>query len=81
MRPRGNATPTCEDRAINYSAPIAISHLPRENFGTWEFPVLHVRGGTSTGLIIWDRIAPKQLELREELLRHLMGLPFAGLNL
>ena len=67
-----------EDRVINYAAPISISHLPRENFGTWEFPVLHVRGGTSTGLIIWDRIAPKQLELREELLRHLMGLPLQG---
>ena len=57
---------------------MAIDHLPRENFGTWEFPVLHVRGGTSTGLIIWDRVAPKQLELREELLRHLMGLPLTG---
>ena len=78
MRRTGNAATICEDRAINYSAPIAISHLPRENFGTWEFPVLHVRGGTSTGLIIWDRIAPKQLELREELLRHLMGLPLQG---
>ena len=68
----------CEERAINYAAPVVISHLPRENFGTWEFPVLHVRGGTSTGLIIWDRITPKQLELREELLRHLMGLPLQG---
>jgi 2-methylaconitate cis-trans-isomerase PrpF len=37
-----------------------------------------VRGGTSTGLIIWDRAAPQQLELREELLRHLMGLPLQG---
>ena len=63
---------------MNFSAPIAINLLPRENFGTWEFPVLHVRGGTSTGLVIWDRIAPKQLELREELLRHLMGLPLQG---
>lgn len=71
-------TISSEDRVINYSAPIAVSHLPRENNGTWEFPVLHVRGGTSTGLIIWDRIAPKQLELREELLRHLMGLPLQG---
>lgn len=35
-------------------------------------------GGTSTGLIIWDRIAPKPLELREELLRHLMGLALQG---
>ncbi|MGH6684099.1 MAG: PrpF domain-containing protein, partial [Pseudolabrys sp.] len=67
-----------EGRAINYSVPIGISHLPRENYGTWEFPVQHVRGGTSTGLIIWDRVAPKQLELREELLRHLMGLPLQG---
>jgi hypothetical protein len=37
-----------------------------------------VRGGTSTGLVIWDRVAPRQLELREELLRHLMGLPLEG---
>jgi 4-oxalomesaconate tautomerase len=68
----------CEDRVINYAAPTSIHHLPRLNDGTWEFPVLHVRGGTSTGLIIWNRIAPKDLELREELLRHLMGLPLAG---
>lgn len=72
----------CEDRVINYAAPnqspLAVHALPRLNNGTWEFPVLHVRGGTSTGLIIWDRIAPKDLELREELLRHLMGLPLTG---
>ncbi|MBS0248728.1 MAG: PrpF protein [Proteobacteria bacterium] len=37
-----------------------------------------MRGGTSTGLIIWDRAAPKDVALREELLRHLMGLPLAG---
>ena len=57
---------------------MATDLLPRENFGTWEFPVLHMRGGTSTGLIIWDRVAPKDLALREELLRHLMGLPLTG---
>jgi 4-oxalomesaconate tautomerase len=43
-----------------------------------EFPVHHVRGGTSTGLVIWDRIAPAEIALREELLRHLMGLPLIG---
>jgi 2-methylaconitate cis-trans-isomerase PrpF len=37
-----------------------------------------VRGGTSTGLVIWDRAAPKDVALREELLRHLMGLPLQG---
>jgi 2-methylaconitate cis-trans-isomerase PrpF len=46
--------------------------------GTVEFPVHHVRGGTSTGLVLWDRIAPKDLGLREELLRHLMGVPLTG---
>ena len=40
--------------------------------------MLHVRGGTSTGLIVWECAAPKNIELREELLRHLMGLPLTG---
>lgn len=77
-RPASCPARQCKELVINYAAPIAINHLPRENFGTWEFPVLHVRGGTSTGLIIWDRIAPKDPALREELLRHLMGLPLTG---
>jgi 2-methylaconitate cis-trans-isomerase PrpF len=46
--------------------------------GVVEFPVHHVRGGTSTGLVIWGRIAPIDIALREELLRHLMGLPLSG---
>jgi hypothetical protein len=43
-------------------------------------PVLHVRGGTSTGLIIAEEDAPAGLELREELLRHLMGVPLKGVK-
>ena len=43
-----------------------------------EFPVYYVRGGTSTGLIIDDAIAPADIALREELLRHLMGVPLTG---
>ena len=46
--------------------------------GIVEFPVHHVRGGTSTGLVIWDRLAPADVALKEELLRHLMGLPLTG---
>jgi hypothetical protein len=42
------------------------------------FPVHHVRGGTSTGLIIDDAAAPADRLLREELLRHLMGVPLEG---
>ena len=63
---------------MNYAAPIAAALLPRKNFGVWEFPVLHVRGGTSTGLVIWEGAAPRQRELREELLLHIMGLPLKG---
>jgi 2-methylaconitate cis-trans-isomerase PrpF len=42
--------------------------------------VHHVRGGTSTGLVISDRLAPRDLALREELLRHLMGVPMRGVR-
>jgi 4-oxalomesaconate tautomerase len=51
--------------------------LRRRN-GTIELPLHHMRGGTSTGLVIDDRLAPADRALREELLRHLMGLPLAG---
>ena len=51
---------------------------PLQRAGYIEFPVLHVRGGTSTGLVISERWAPADRELREELLRHLMGLPLEG---
>ncbi|WAC73389.1 PrpF protein [Roseateles sp. SL47] len=37
-----------------------------------------MRGGTSTGLVIWEPIAPRDEALREELLRHLMGVPAHG---
>lgn len=51
---------------------------PRLRHGVWEFPVHHMRGGTSTGLVIWEPAAPADDELREELLRHLMGIPLEG---
>ena len=51
---------------------------PRFRHNTWEFPVHHMRGGTSTGLVIWEPAAPRDDSLREELLRHLMGVPTEG---
>jgi 2-methylaconitate cis-trans-isomerase PrpF len=51
---------------------------PRIRFGIPEFPVHHMRGGTSTGLVIAQPCLPPSLELREELLRHLMGVPHTG---
>ncbi|MDF3606686.1 PrpF domain-containing protein [Paracoccus sp. DMF-8] len=43
-----------------------------------EFPLHHMRGGTSTGIVIWEPLAPEKQEDREELLRHLMGVPLTG---
>jgi len=37
-----------------------------------------MRGGTSTGLVIWNAIAPEDQAQREELLQHLMGVPLEG---
>jgi 2-methylaconitate cis-trans-isomerase PrpF len=37
-----------------------------------------MRGGTSTGLVLWDRLVPEDALLRDELLRHLMGVPHEG---
>jgi 4-oxalomesaconate tautomerase len=56
----------------------SLDPSPRLRGGVIEFPVLHVRGGTSTGLVISEHWAPREQHLREELLRHLMGLPLAG---
>lgn len=54
------------------------SFLPRRRHGVLEFPLHHMRGGTSTGLVIWERLAPPSPQLKEELLRQLMGVPLAG---
>jgi 4-oxalomesaconate tautomerase len=53
---------------------------PRLQNGVIEFPVHHMRGGTSTGLVLWAASAPSNPHLKEELLRHLMGAPLAGTN-
>jgi 2-methylaconitate cis-trans-isomerase PrpF len=37
-----------------------------------------MRGGTSTGVVIWEPLLPKDEGLRDELLRHLMGVPLTG---
>ncbi|WP_230941458.1 PrpF domain-containing protein [Burkholderia cepacia] len=43
-----------------------------------ELPVHHMRGGTSTGLVLWRGALPSDESLLEELLRHLMGVPLSG---
>jgi 2-methylaconitate cis-trans-isomerase PrpF len=51
---------------------------PRFRSGVFELPVHHMRGGTSTGLVLWERYCPQSIVLREELLRHLQGVPLTG---
>ena len=58
--------------------PALAALAPRRRDGVIEFPVHHMRGGTSTGLVLWDRFAPAERALKDELLRHLMGLPLEG---
>ncbi|TBU84421.1 PrpF protein [Pseudomonas dryadis] len=56
----------------------ASDFRPRLRAGVLEYPVHHVRGGTSTGLVLWEGFAPREAALREELLRHLLGVPLSG---
>jgi 2-methylaconitate cis-trans-isomerase PrpF len=72
------AIKTPESRSGKAAFPALPEMRVRLRNGVVEFPVHHVRGGTSTGLVIWDRIAPDDVGLKEELLRHLMGLPMSG---
>ena len=58
--------------------PALPDFLPRQRFGVTEYPVHHVRGGTSTGLVLHASAVPPDPLLRDELLRHLMGVPLAG---
>lgn len=58
--------------------PALPDFLPRLRCGVIEFPVHHMRGGTSTGLVLHAASVPADLALREELLRHLMGAPLSG---
>ena len=46
--------------------------------GVMELPVHYMRGGTSTGVVIWEPLLPSDDFLRAELLRHLMGVPLSG---
>jgi len=60
--------------------PFSDAFRPHLRHGVIAFPVHHMRGGTSTGLVLWEPFAPRAPHLRAELLRHLMGLPSEGRN-
>jgi 2-methylaconitate cis-trans-isomerase PrpF len=65
----------------------AASRLPSEALGTFvprvvngvlELPVYYMRGGTSTGIVLWEGHLPADLALREEAIRWIMGVPARG---
>ena len=51
---------------------------PRFVGGTLEIPVWHARGGTSTGIVLLAAHLPPSTELREEVIRNVMGVPLSG---
>ncbi len=51
---------------------------PRFHRGLLEIPVHHVRGGTSTGIVLDERRMPAPHALRAEIIRNIMGVPLAG---
>jgi 2-methylaconitate cis-trans-isomerase PrpF len=73
---------------LNNQASNAFLHAPKppgfESFsprliqGVAHFPLYYMRGGTSTGVVLWEPHLPQSLELKEELIRRVMGVPVAG---
>jgi len=51
---------------------------PRILNGVLEVPVYHMRGGTSTGVVLYEDHLPKDPAPREELIRRIMGVPLEG---
>ncbi|MBE8596168.1 PrpF domain-containing protein [Xenorhabdus sp. BG5] len=45
-----------------------------------RIPLYYVRGGTSTGIVLLQKHLPEKKELKEEILRHIMGVPLEGKN-
>jgi 2-methylaconitate cis-trans-isomerase PrpF len=58
--------------------PALAEFVPRVVDGVLELPVYHMRGGTSTGVVLWHEHLPSALALREEAIRWIMGVPPAG---
>lgn len=55
-----------------------LGMAPRFLSGVLEIPVYHMRGGTSTGIVLFKEHLPEDQALCEELIRHLMGVPQKG---
>ncbi len=58
--------------------PELAGFVPRIVNGVLELPVYHMRGGTSTGIVLWHAHLPSDPALREEAIRWIMGVPAIG---
>lgn len=70
-----NVAPPLSGRLPN---PALAGFVPRIVNGVLELPVYHMRGGTSTGIVLWHEHLPTDSALREEAIRWIMGVPQAG---
>src|SRR4051812_4781951 len=75
MNARLNDAPAPAGRLPN---PALAGFVPRIVNDVLELPVYHMRGGTSTGIVLWHEHLPAELALREEAIRAIMGVPAAG---
>ena len=57
---------------------IAHQQRPEVQGDLLWFPLHYMRGGTSTGIVLHEHLLPTDLTLREELIRHVMGVPQQG---
>lgn len=57
---------------------IATSSRPFVRDGILHVPVHHMRGGTSTGIVLYRPSLPEDPALIEEIVRHVMGVPQHG---
>lgn len=58
--------------------PALAGFVPRIVNDIVELPVYHMRGGTSTGIVLWHEHLPREPALREEAIRWIMGVPQTG---
>lgn len=59
-------------------APELEDFVPRVTRSIAQFPVYYMRGGTSTGIVLWHEHVPEEQALKEELIRAIMGVPLCG---
>jgi 2-methylaconitate cis-trans-isomerase PrpF len=58
--------------------PALAAFVPRMVNDVAEMPVYYMRGGTSTGVVLWHEHLPRDPALKEEAIRWIMGVPASG---